>query len=201
MTDMYFPTRSSMRRSTFDQSTTSVNITQPQQRGEFGHVGNGYGDGVSRLQRKPFLRGSTMSMVASPAAAPGIISNNLGYYNNNYSDAISVKSVQIGADGGTIKNKRSTSSARRKSRPSCNYNSIQIICRDDDRDPLLSSLMSSPSKRSLSARSARSNSVASKAVPRGVGGGGAIDAENVSQTTMLVCASEESWLTPEEIAG
>ena len=197
ISDMYFPTRSSMRRSTLDQSTTSVNITQPHQRGEFGHVGNGYGDGASRLQRKPFLRGSTMSMVASPAAAPGILSNNLGYYNNNYSDAISVKSVQIGADGGSIQNKRSTSSARKKSRPSCNYNSIQIICRDDDRDPLLSSLMSSPSKRSLSARS---NSVAGKAVPRR-GGGGAIDAENVSQTTMLVCSSEESWLTPEEIAG
>ena len=191
-----------MRRGTLDQSTTSVNSAAlnpalSNQRGEAGYGGSGYADGVSRFQRKPFLRGSTMSMVASPAAAPGIISNNLGYYNNNYSDAISVKSVQIGADRGS-KNRRSASSAARKNRSSYSHNGIQIICRDDDRDPLLSSLMSSPSKRSLSARSGVSSSATNKAASKG--GGTSIDAQNAPQTTMFICR-EESWLTQEEIAG
>ena len=143
-------------------------------------------DALPRLQRKPFLRGSTISMVASPGNAAGFVTNNLGCYNNNYSDAISVKSVQVGVGNQT----RNTSINNRTSP----YNSIHVVCRDDDKDPLLSSLMSSSSKRSLSTRSLLSTSTKSAR------GFGTIDTQHLPKTT-LIMQREESGLTKEEIAG
>ena len=127
-----------------------------------------------------------MSMVASPAAAAqGILTNNtLGYHknNNNHSDAISVKSVQI---GGNVSCSGSCRSSHR------HYNGLKIVSRDDDKDPLLSSLMASPSKRSLSARS-----MASRSGPSPV-----LSSQTLAPPTNMFMCREESGLTPEEISG
>ena len=206
-----------MRRSILDHSNTSINsgviISGGQTQGTRDAVfvsGGGVGNfqecnysnpsnpeiGLSRIQRRPFLRGSTMSMVTKPESANmGFVTNNLrqNYQNtnlqntnnnNNCSDAISVKSVQMGASLGRMGSLRSSP-----------YNNVQIICRDDDKDPLLTSLMSSPSKRSLSTKSLISTTARS--------GGkrfGTVDPETLPKTTMFM-HREESGLTKEEIAG
>ena len=212
----------SLRRSILDHSNTSINSgviisggvgqTQGTRDAVFvsgGGVGNfqecNYSNppnaeiGLSRIQRRPFLRGSTMSMVTKPESANmGFVTNNLrqNYQNNhpnlqntnnnnNCSDAISVKSVQMGASLGRIGSLRSSP-----------YNNVQIICRDDDKDPLLTSLMSSPSKRSLSTKSLISTSAARSGGKRF----GTVDPETLPKTTMFM-HREESGLTKEEIAG
>ena len=216
---VYFPTRvPSLRRSILDHSNTSINsgviISGGQTQGTRDAVfvsGGGVGNfqecnysnppnaeiGLSRIQRRPFLRGSTMSMVTKPESANmGFVTNNLrqNYQNtnlqntnnnNNCSDAISVKSVQMGASLGRMGSLRSSP-----------YNNVQIICRDDDKDPLLTSLMSSPSKRSLSTKSLISTS----AVRSGGKRFGTVDPETLPKTTMFM-HREESGLTKEEIAG
>ena len=205
---VYFPSRvPSLRRSILEHSNTSINsgavahITSASHQREFGAGGNFQDSidynvsnmeiaGLSRTQRRPFLRGSTMSMVAKPEATSGFVTNNLGYYNNNYSDAISVKSVQIGGGGRT----RNSLNKMKRQQSSCGYNNVHIICRDDDRDPLLSSLMSSPSKRSLSTKSLLSTTTKSAK------GYGTIDPQSLPQTTIFM-QHEESGLTKEEIAG
>lgn len=198
----------SLRRSILDHSNTSISsgATNPSSshyhyRGEqqdeqkvvnfqeSNCSGPSTSEGLARMQRRPFLRGSTMSMVSRPDATTGFVTNNLGYYNNNYSDAMSVKSVQLGGGGG-----RTGNSSGINNRHS-NYNSVHIIC-DDDRDPLLSSLMSSPSKRSLSTRSLLSTTTTKTAAK----GFGTIDPQSLSQSTIFM-HSEESGLTKEEIAG
>ena len=131
-----------------------------------------------------------MSMVTRPDATTGFVTNNLGCYNNNYSDAMSVKSVQLGGGGGRTGNNSGINNRH------SNYNSVHIICRDDDRDPLLSSLMSSPSKRSLSTRSLLSTTTTKTAAK----GFGTIDPQALSQSTIFM-HSEDSGLTKEEIAG
>ena len=97
-----------------------------------------------------------------------------------------MKSVQnLGGVGGRagITNNRSSQ-----------YSNIHIVCRDDDRDPLLSSLMSSPSKRSLSTKSLISTT------NKSTKGFGTIDPQTLPQTTLFM-HREESGLTKEEIAG
>ena len=199
----------SLRRSILDQSNTSINsgIINPssshhhhkaeQQEDqkvvnfqESNYCGPSNTEGLARMKRKPFLRGSTMSMVARPDATTGFVTNNLGYYNNNYSDAMSVKSVQLAAAGGGTGNGSGTNNRH------SNYNNVHIICRDDDRDPLLSSLMSSPSKRSLSTRSLLSTAT-TKTASKGFG---TIDPQSLPQSTIFM-QREESGLTKEEIAG
>ena len=145
------------------------------------------GGGISSLrhqQRRPFIRGSTMSMVASPtAAAQGILTNNtLGYHkkNKSHGDAISVKSVQIG------RNDSASGSCRSLHR---HRNGLKIVCRDDDKDPLLSSLMASPSKRSLAA----SQSGPSHALSQPL-------LSSPTPTNMFM-HRDESGLTGDEIAG
>ena len=186
---------SNLRRSILDHSTNSINYrggeldeTRAVNFQESDYTGPMPEGGLSRIKRRPFLRGSTMSMVARPDAATGFVTNNLGCYanNNNYSDAISVKSVQnLGGVGGRtgISNNRSSQ-----------YSNIHIVCRDDDRDPLLSSLMSSPSKRSLSTKSLISTT------NKSTKGFGTIDPQTLPQTTLFM-HREESGLTKEEIAG
>ena len=191
---------SNLRRSILDHSTTSINYRgggggEPDEPRavnfqESNYTGPNMDGGLSRIQRRPFLRGSTMSMVARPDAATGFVTNNLACYanNNNYSDAISVKSVQ-NLGGGRMGSVSGMTNHR-----SSQYNNIHIVCRDDDRDPLLSSLMSSPSKRSLSTKSLISTTNKSSK------GFGTIDPQSLPQTTLFM-HREESGLTKEEIAG
>ena len=210
----------SLRRSILDHSNTSINSgviisggqTQGARDAVFVSGGGGgvnfqecnYSNppnaeiGLSRIQRRPFLRGSTMSMVTKPESANmGFVTNNLrqNYQNtnlqntnnnNNCSDAISVKSVQMGASLGRMGSLRSSP-----------YNNVQIICRDDDKDPLLTSLMSSPSKRSLSTKSLISTTTAARSDGKRFG---TVDPETLPKTTMFM-HREESGLTKEEIAG
>ena len=81
---------SNLRRSILDHSTNSINYrggeldeTRAVNFQESDYTGPMPEGGLSRIKRRPFLRGSTMSMVARPDAATGFVTNNLGCYANN----------------------------------------------------------------------------------------------------------------------